>query len=280
MFYYAHRLLHKLGFYNYVNLFSRATIGGKKFRVPIINGTGYHHLLKHEEWFIHLLKKILPTVNGCFVDVGMNIGQTLLKLNAIDANIPYIGFEPNPLCYHYCRKLIEANGIHNYSLYPVGLFDKDQILTLFMDKDYASGASVLPHFRKQMEKYYIHLNVPLFVGDEILEKHNTKVGVLKADVEGAELEVVKGCLEIIKRDLPVLILEILPVYTTGDSNAIYRKKREEELLAVLFNLGYQMFLISETDASITPLHHIEVHGDMRKTNYLFIHNSNVAWAVQ
>ena len=47
---------------------------------------------------IDILKIVLPIENKKFIDVGVNIGQTLLKLKSVSSEIDYIGFEPNPIC--------------------------------------------------------------------------------------------------------------------------------------------------------------------------------------
>jgi len=275
MFYYAHRALYKFGFYDRVNIITTAVVNNKKFKIPIINGTGYYHLLEHEDWFQKLLQQLLPKAEGCFVDVGMNIGQTMLKVKAIAPQQDYVGFEPNPLCAYYCNKLIEANELTDCTVYPFGLFDKNDVLTLYMDKDHASGASVLEKLRKNMNRYKKKIKVPVFKGDEIFTKENKRIGLLKADVEGAELEVIKGLQKIIIRDMPTTILEILPVYDATSENGKYRKERENELLKILHDLGYFMFLINEKDSTLTRIEEITVHGDMSKTNYLFIHSSKL-----
>lgn len=273
MFYYLHRALYKAGFYNRINTTTTAIINHVKFNIPVINGTGYYHLLKHEDWFQKILQEFLPKTKGSFIDVGMNIGQTILKVKSILPQQNYIGFEPNPLCAYYCTKLIEANNFENSTVYPFGLYNRTEVLTLYMDKDYASGASVLQKLRKNMDRYKKQIKVPVFVGDDIFEKENMQVGLLKADVEGAELEVIKGLQKTILKDKPLIILEILPVYDEHLENGKYRKEREDELLSNLFNMGYVMYRINESDATLTALQQIEVHGDMNKTNYLFVHTS-------
>jgi FkbM family methyltransferase len=279
MLYYFYKLLYKIGILKRININVKTSINNKNFCIPIINEFGYYHLFKNEEWFTILLKQLLPITDGAFADVGMNIGQALLKVYSVDAGREYFGFEPNPICNYYCQRLIELNNLTNYHLFPVGLCDKADVLTLYMDMDIASGASVLKDFRINMSRYKKQINVPVFKGDEIMGKLQKKIGILKADVEGAELEVIKGTLEIIKRDLPFLILEILPVYKL-DMNGQYRKKRQDELLSILLNLGYSIFRINTDDGSLIKLNDIEVHKQMRNTNYLFVHTSKTETLLQ
>lgn len=82
-----------------------------------------------------------------FIDVGVNIGQTLMKVKSIDKDILYVGFEPNPNCVNYVNKFIEVNHIENCTIYPVGLSEKIGFETLYADNEVASGATMLKDFR-------------------------------------------------------------------------------------------------------------------------------------
>ena len=219
-----------------------------------------------------LLKNLLQNNPGRFVDVGMNIGQTtLLKVKAIDSNRPYTGFEPNNFCAYYVRKLAEANHFPGVDIFPAGLYTEQKMLTLFMDNDVSSGASILPLFRKNMAPYQLHTNVPLTTGDEILQRYlNEDIAVFKADVEGAELEVIKGSIQTIREKQPFIILEILPVYSEADDNGMYRKNRQDELLTLLKSAGYKLYRIIEVQLALQELTSIATHGDMHQTNYLFV----------
>jgi len=224
----------------------------------------------------NLLRDLFFLTDGLFIDAGMNIGQTLLKVAALDGNRKYVGFEPNPVCFNYCFQLIKANELQNYSIYPVGLFNETKILTLFLDKEFASGASVSENFRNNKERYPIKVNVPVFKGDDVLQQRmEEKVGIVKMDVEGVEFEAIEGLHDRLKADTPFIIIEILPVYSLESENGKFRKKRELQLLAILFELGYKMYRINEKEEKLVYLDEIEVHQSMALTNYLFVHNDKL-----
>jgi FkbM family methyltransferase len=270
MKYYFFRLLEKLKLINYFNFIASLKINGQKIRIPIINGLGHQHFNNHESWFDLFLKKILPNIDGGVVDVGVNIGQTLIKVISIDGSLPYIGFEPNPFVFCYSYRLIEENNLNNHQLFYTGLFTNEEILTLHMDNYAASGASVLPNIREDMSRYKRKMNVPVFAGDKVFSKLNFKAGFLKIDVEGAELEVLKGLKQFLLTNTPVIVLEILPVYSLEKENGKYRKQREVELIAFLKELSYVMFRINEDSVTLTEMEEIPVHNQMSLTNYLFV----------
>ncbi len=121
---------------------------------------GYENIRQWELWMCHLLKKILPLKEGIFIDVGVNIGQTLLKLRSVDSSREYIGFEPNPHCVYYVEALIKENGFLNGRLIPVGLLDRDAVLelNLYSDGNTDSQASMVAELRQ--DKIYRKIFVP------------------------------------------------------------------------------------------------------------------------
>jgi len=265
--------LQKIGLLQYFNFTVKKKAGAKKLTIPVINGIGYYNLVSTESWFEELLPRIINKKKGIFLDVGVNLGQTIVKLEALDPEIAYIGFEPNPVCYNYSRKLVQKNNLTNKIIYPLGLSDKTDVVKLFGNNEIASGATIIPDFRTGAEFHKVVQIVPVMRGDEVLDGSVQKaVGLIKVDVEGAELEVLKGLEKVLLFSKPNLVVEILPVYTLASENGIKRKQRQDELLAYLKKLGYNLFLINEQDASLIQLNDIEVHGDMGRTNYLFVHN--------
>lgn len=272
--YFLCHALSKLGLLKYFNFTITKKTGNRSLRIPIVNGIGYYNLMSTEHWFEQLLPQLIDKKKGIFLDVGVNLGQTIVKLEGLDPEIAYIGFEPNPVCYNYSRQLLLANNLTNKLIYPVGLSDKTEIVRLFGNNEIASGASIIADFRTGEEFHKVVQIVPVMKGDEVLEPSTyNAIGLIKVDVEGAELEVLKGLEKVLNLSKPNLVVEILPVYTLTNENGIKRKRRQDELLTFLKRLGYQLYLINENTATLSKLEDIEVHGDMGRTNYLFVHDS-------
>src|SRR5882724_8814387 len=104
------KVLSKLKIVNYFNVEIKLKEG---ITIPVMGGLGYNNVFGTEKWMSSVLKKILNRSEGCFVDVGVNIGQTLIKVKSIDRNIDYLGFEPNPVCVFYAENLIGINKFPN-----------------------------------------------------------------------------------------------------------------------------------------------------------------------
>lgn len=221
-----------------------------------------------EKWMTELLSHLLSRRKGTFIDVGMNLGQTLLKVRAIDPNRPYVGFEPNPTCVSYLEELVRVNQLDNVTVVPAGLASKTEILMLHHTpgSDYDSGASIIPDFRPVQTSSKL---VPVFAAADLpAQTFPAEISIVKIDVEGAELTVVQSLQDILAATKPAVVMEILPARNQG------RLERQTELLTEMTRLGYALFRIRHVPNGaldrLDPLTAIEQHTDLRLTNYLFL----------
>jgi FkbM family methyltransferase len=229
----------------------------------------------NELWMLDLFEDHLNLGEGQFLDVGVNTGQTLLKLKAVK-EMDYIGFEPNPHCVAYVSRLIDCNKITNARLVPVGLGRENRLLSLkSYSGDMDSSATLIEDYRPQpVTKEWF---VPVFVLDTLKESLNlNNVSTIKIDVEGSELEVIQGGFHLIKEQRPLMLVEVLPVYKAGNQ----RHKRQIELEDLLAKLEYSIIRIHKNKDRILrleELNSIDIHSDLNLCEYLFIprekHNS-------
>jgi FkbM family methyltransferase len=252
----------------FFNVTIPAGVSGRGIRIPILGGVGFDNLRPTEHWMDRVLPVLLRDRSQAFVDVGVNVGQTLIKLRKFDAAIPYVGFEPNPVCYTYTRKLIAENGFEHCTLMPVGLSNAPTVVSFHMQNDSDVGASTVDGFRKLADNRHDVRLVPVFTGDAMLARLETpRVSVLKVDVEGAELEVLQG-FESTLATRPFVLCEILPLFSEDGPKGRFRKPRQEALLAFMRQAGYSLYRVLP-DATTVPLRDIEVHRDPELTNYVF-----------
>jgi FkbM family methyltransferase len=255
--YYIFRLLDKLNLLKYFSFYFTKKVGSRG-------------------WMDTIIQKLYKQRSGCIVDIGVNIGQTLLKIASLDTNINYYGFEPNPICYFYCKSLLKSNKINTFKIFPVGLSCKSEIVKLYGSDDISPSASIVENIRfnrKNLKE--IHL-VPVMTGDPIFLSENIEeINFMKVDVEGAELEVMQGCRLTVEKFYPIIIMEILPVYSLEKENGKMQKERQDKLLRLMFELNYKMFLIHEKAVLLEMIDDIPVHGDMSRTNYMFIPSDQI-----
>ena len=130
------RILHKSillrGLSKIINFHLTIKRNKRRIKVPIINGLGFHNLVVLEKWMDDLISSILKIQEGAFIDVGANLGQTLLNVICNKGGgIDYFGFEPNYTCCNYLYELIRVNRLPNCHVIPVGLSNNDGIFKLF-----------------------------------------------------------------------------------------------------------------------------------------------------
>ena len=244
-------------------------INGKMFWIPIIYGMGFYNFLQTEPWLVHLLKKIYSFSEGAFLDVGANVGQTLLRFKSLGLNIPYIGFEPNAGAYFYLTELIKKNHFNRCQVFPLALSDSNH-LHAFYSRHRSDVSSTLLKNYKSFATDDSQQLIFTVSGDEILkELGELTAGLIKIDVEGGELEVIRGLKGTLQIQRPFVLVEILPVYHLNSPNLRLRKKRQDILLQEMFALNYSVFRVKKR-GSLTAIKEIEVHSSLKDSNYLFV----------
>ena len=161
-------------------------------------------------------KKILEIKSGAVIDVGANIGQTLNNILLIDAEREYIGFEPQSYAAAIIEIFINENNLKGKTIFPIGLSDRFSFEEFYsfgsdLSKFYNAGATIDKKFIDfQQEKCY-QRKVIFENGDKLLKNLKVKdISVIKIDVEGAEIKVLKGLKESINNKRPFIIFEMIP----------------------------------------------------------------------
>jgi FkbM family methyltransferase len=215
-----------------------------------------------------ILEKYIPVycVNRFFIDVGVNIGQTLIKSKDILPSIQYIGFEPNPNCLLYLNTLIDLNHFKDTTIYPCALSDKDGLidLDLYNDSLTDSSASIIHGFRSSSKKT---LKVPSFTWKSAIRDADIKPGIIKIDVEGSENLVLRALQELISVNRPLIICEVLPVYSIENKS---RLAAQQEVEKILRSIDYCIARVN-SDGTTNRISEFGVHGDLGQVNYIFYH---------
>lgn len=231
-----------------------------------------------EVWMGQLLGILLKQKEGTFLDVGVNIGQTLMQVKSLEAKRNYIGFEPNPSCNSFVEELIRINQFANVKLVPVGLFTEDTLLELdlYYDDITNSGGSVVKdYWAFNNKKPHRTLIVPLMSISTVNKFVPIKnVGIVKIDVEGAELEVLQSMTQVLSSDKPIVVIEILSAYSSENK---LRVDRQNEILKLTKQLDYSIFRIIEDKTAnlkgLQEVHLFDPNFDRNLCNYVLVHKS-------
>jgi FkbM family methyltransferase len=199
------------------------------------------------DWRSRLIDRHLTERPGVLIDVGANVGQTLLDYIASSSGAGYIGFEPNPCCADGVTAFIRNNALDDAALVPVGLSDKDHVARLYMRLGTTgadTGATLRQDLRPTRPTETIF--VPCFRFDAIEAEllDGRPVSIVKIDVEGAELQTLRGMREYLAAARPPVICEVLRRGAAADAKAY--AERSAALMAFLDAVEYELFLIHKS----------------------------------
>tara|TARA_R110000850_G_scaffold116505_6_gene232342 strand:- start:1436 stop:2275 length:840 start_codon:yes stop_codon:yes gene_type:complete len=157
---------------------------------------------------IFVLEKFLKK-GDTFVDVGANQGEySLWAARKVGTPGKVVAFEPMQQLYDQLTENIRLNEAFHKTISPVklGLSDKKGEVILYASADSNEGTNTIYN----TDKFNIEIGkIQLDTLDEQLKELNVnEVNFLKIDVEGAELQVLKGAINTIKNHRPILLLEI------------------------------------------------------------------------
>jgi FkbM family methyltransferase len=155
-----------------------------------------------------------------FIDVGANIGQSIVSFKTAAPDCTIHSFEPNPAAYSIAEKI--ARGFHNVHAKQIGLGETNCTIDLHIpnygrmrfpqlasthDRDLndvaewlrAFGFTYLTAGKLTSEKETVSI-IPL-------DSLGLAPDVVKIDVEDGEVAVIKGAWETIKAYKPILLIE-------------------------------------------------------------------------
>lgn len=246
-------------------------VGGKRFKIPVFSKMGTGNYFMTELWMLGVLQRLLPGRTGVFVDIGANIGQTLIKLRSVSTDTAYVGIEPNPACIFYLRELIRQNHFQQCTLIPAGIYPESDLLELTFLNDDEVDSSAMLHGDLEpnpgtLQNQFVAL-LPFHMIRERLKLDS--ICIVKVDVEGAELEVLESLAATLDDLSPPLLIEILPLYTQDN---VKGRERQEKVEALLAEHGYLLARICKTQAGqlagIQPIDEIGIHSDLSLCDYL------------
>ncbi len=237
------KVLRTLGLSSYTNMWQTVNIMKRDVLIPIVQGQG-EDLIHLDTSFVYdvlkLLQKSLSVED--FVDVGANMGQSLLEVRLFSDDVRYIGFEPNPLAFSILEKLNAANNFEG-QLFACALSDQNMKASLFKTCPTDGAATIIPQIRPGKYSGKDFQIVECRQMDDVFEEIPplNKNFVLKIDVEGAEYKVLMGARKCISALRPIIICEVLHAYSEDSLSQSREQKRNIRLF--LHELNYRLFQI-------------------------------------
>lgn len=173
------------------------------------------------------------------LDIGANVGaHTVFLSNLVGARGRVIAFEPLPGNLLTLEDTIRRRARYsNITVVPAaigGSGSKDLTATMKIPGEDLTQASLAVQKAGSWERTaYTEVDVPLVTLDKSPEVQRlSQVDLVKIDVEGAELDVLRGGSRTLARHLPLIYCE---AYETWQASFGYRP---DELIAFAHSLGY------------------------------------------
>lgn len=161
----------------------------------------------HEPVLLNLLCSTIK--NGMTViDIGANIGYyTILESYIVGNKGKVIAFEPVPTSFAYLKRNMEINKRHNIYAKNVAIGDREGMETMFIFSK-ANQNSLIAYGRK----FTSTIDVKVRTLDGLIEKES-KIDIIRMDIEGYECKVISGMTKILKEHKPMIFLELHVSFT-------------------------------------------------------------------
>jgi FkbM family methyltransferase len=142
-----------------------------------------------------VLKEMKSTLNNSsvFIDGGANIGFfSLIASKIVGSTGNIIAFEPTPSTFSYLIKNIKINNINNIIPSEKGLSSSTKQLPFLLKKNPEENSIISGKGKNLQDKEEIIMVNTITIDKFCAENKIQKVDLIKLDIEGQELEAIKG----------------------------------------------------------------------------------------
>lgn len=190
-------------------------------------------------------------------DVGANVGWYALHLATTGARV--IAFEPVPATLAQLRANLALNELSNVTIVEHGLSNRDEELTFFVYPEGSGGASSA-NLSGRPSVREVRCRVKRL--DDVAPTLPGGPDLMKIDVEGAELFVLQGAVETLRKYRPAIVCEMLRKW------AARFDYHPNDIIDLLTSLGYDCFTaLPGRQLAACP----RVDDATTATNFVFLH---------
>jgi len=173
----------------------------------------------------------LETSTSSAIDIGANIGNHSIEFSRYFKSV--LSFEPNPRTFDVL--LANTKRLGNVHAFNLGCSSESAKLTLHEDINNFGGSSVKVEVDGQSQ-----VDIEVKPLDELPDLPE-RVALIKIDVEGMEIDALKGAEQTIKRCYPIICFE-------QHERDFVEPFQETEVVDWLRERGYKMFAVAMPDA--------------------------------
>lgn len=207
------------------------------------HGTFDNHVLGHA---VDILKDV---DTGAVLDIGANVGSFTIPMARHKPNMTFVAFEPQRMVYYQLCGNVAINKALNVHAMNHAVGEREGMLLIDApnyDEETNIGAFSLDNEVREHEDYLcktkgIKQRVDVITLDAVMIPD---VRLIKIDVEGMELAVLKGGVEFLKRN------SYPPILFEAWTHKSWFLPRRQELIDFLEQLGYAINSFGEDNVAI------------------------------
>ena len=177
------------------------------------------------------------------LDIGAHIGYyTLLFARLVGPRGKVYAFEPNPYNFSLLKKNVKANGYKNVVCQQSAVSDKSGRIKLYLSEnntgdhriyDSGDGRASLPIKCLKLDDYF--------------KGYDGKINFIKMDVQGAEVNVIKGMSDLLRKNRPAkIVTEFWPFGLKKFGTEI------KDYFRLLLEKSFKIYQINESKKRIEP----------------------------
>ena len=141
--------------------------------------------------------------NKHIIDAGGYVGDTALLFSSYTDKSIHV-FEASPSNMDIIRETIRLNQLENIVPVSKALGEKSGTATFSLGERNSCNSLV----ERPGYNYPDHIEVPVVTLDDYVRENNIEVGLIKVDIEGGEQLLLRGAVETIRTQHPILLISI------------------------------------------------------------------------
>jgi FkbM family methyltransferase len=181
------------------------------------------------------IAKILASSLGrgsVFIDIGAHVGRySLLGSKLVGSEGFVIALEPVPETYASLRENLRSNGVANVVALPLAAWSSNNVLEILVPPGRSGSSAMVTRHFTGLGLRGRRISVKAVALDNLVKDLRiSRVDLIKIDAEGAELEILRGSLDIIRKYRPAIVAEVL-------------RENLAQVLSLLRGFGYRAVLL-------------------------------------
>lgn len=205
-------------------------------QLPLTRNLRYDILTKK------ILRRELQSDSNC-IDVGAHKGEILELFLEYAPKGRHTAFEPIPQLFQSLQK----NYRQRVNVFPFALSNRSGSMLFNVVVDDPAYSGLQRRSYKSDNPTIESIEVEVRMLDDVMKADNHAIHLMKIDVEGGELDVLKGATRILSTDKPILIFEF------GKGASEYYGTMPHHMHELLDTLGYELRTLDDYWKKKAPL---------------------------